>query len=271
MKDAPLVARLLPWRSHDRDCKSPDYPDLPSLNPLSALSLDTDSALDLPPPPPFTFRDPSTHKPGSPTLVAHPDAMNSASQLSLATTSAKFVNGVVRPATPADASTSPSTAVSPVSPSAGTSTTKGLSYFPVTSSALVELPGSIMMDNRGFPMAKGDGILKGETKLPIRELTREKFSPSVMKETLATPSRRDGVDKANPASQTTSPIVPELEGAPIAPLPASLRKGQLLPALSVDACTDRLPEKVLARKGRVANDSHSEASDTMRCALMIGC
>ncbi|KAI9851964.1 MAG: hypothetical protein M1838_002253 [Thelocarpon superellum] len=264
MKEPPSVVRYLPWRIHDRDPPADIKPaSPPALYSLPPLTLDTSvnssvnssaDTLPHPHPPPRTDGASTAHALDSPSIVVDHDEMNSASQLSLATSRAQIVDGVVRPSKPAiltspDISTPitvdspasfPSVVASPITPHSAASAGKNMPPYHTVSSVVVELPGSILMDNGGLPSVL-EKARRGydSDKLPSGLIKRvDDRSPG----NSPTRSRKSSTIFGRCELEASSPLSP--------------RKGDASPLSPRGAEAAR--EKMLARKGRVPNDSQSE-------------
>ncbi|KAI9814937.1 MAG: hypothetical protein M1832_005576, partial [Thelocarpon impressellum] len=105
MRDSPLVARFLPWRAPEPDQHSPVYQTAPGdPGSVSAVTLPTaavsasSSVVTLPTPPSVDTAAGDSAPLLAAAVYRPPAAMNTSSQLTLATSSVKLLNGVVRPA-----------------------------------------------------------------------------------------------------------------------------------------------------------------------------
>ncbi|KAI9810861.1 MAG: hypothetical protein M1832_001100, partial [Thelocarpon impressellum] len=124
----------------------------------------------------------------------------------------------------------------------------------------VELPGSILMDNGGFPGAR---VLP---KRIVRDHEGEKFASTVLKTLTkdpapAVPPRRDRARPAEPAAPAAPSAVPnrcELEAVSLTALPSLRAVAAASPRSPRRHVGDAPREKVIVRKGRVAADSQSE-------------
>ena len=263
MRDPPSLARFLPKRTPQRGWQKVDDASPRGLYSLTPLTIHANShGLDdlSPPVKPFALKH-DNHSAPDLGLSPH-DNDKSSSQLSL-------VTKTIRPTTShaqnsPSSGISPSSVVSPITPSsAGFGTPKTMPFFPTASSLVVELPGSILMENGGFP-----GSAK-TIKTVARGYNDQRFSPKLVDKLNATTINPQA---SMAATTTTSPACPtpptgrarksstvlgrvELEAFSAMPMPTpdpspvSPKSGGGM---------EKMREKMLARKERVPNESSSD-------------
>ncbi|KAI9748833.1 MAG: Serine--tRNA ligase, mitochondrial [Chaenotheca gracillima] len=118
--------------------------------------------------------------PPSPTRYNRHDRMHSATQLALATSCATAVNGIVSHSHSPAVSTASRSTTAPLSSVSAAGDLKSLpvsatSYLPAAPIPVAELPGSILMENEGYPTSPGGASRRRWDR------GAEKLSPGAMK------------------------------------------------------------------------------------------
>ncbi|KAI9847289.1 MAG: hypothetical protein M1837_002876 [Sclerophora amabilis] len=185
-----MAARLLPWMNSEKENRVTDALRFRGSKPASSSS----TALHVEPGHTRTRSNSSNSAFLSPPLVSPPNnvstnstapqssitfrhsRMNSATQMALASNCVTAVNGLISKS-PTSQALPPTTTPAARSRSSTSAEPKPLPASPVSTepSPVVELPGSLLMENKGFPLAHD-----GNTSRSRRTRGPEKLSPSAM-------------------------------------------------------------------------------------------